>query len=59
MTDEYQALENPEEWFVCPHCGCEDVDVNNIQATNDLRPTVDCSNCPADGFLAPYTPVEP
>lgn len=59
LADGYAVLENPEEWFVCPHCGCDDVDVKNLNGQNDLRPVVSCPDCGASGYLSPYTPHQP
>lgn len=50
LADGWFQVENADDWIHCPHCGSENVDVENASAYTPERMTVDCRDCPANGF---------
>jgi hypothetical protein len=50
LQDGYWSVENIADWIKCPHCDSENVEMRRF-GHSDLRPIVDCQDCPADGYF--------
>lgn len=51
LYEAYCRVENKRDWITCPHCNSANVKIKYFSQWSDMRPQVDCQNCPANGFF--------
>lgn len=51
LEEGYYSVENASDWLHCPHCGNEDIELDNFGRYSEHRTTVNCPQCEANGFF--------